>query len=214
MIESNAATATPPLVINASVSFGGVGDLQESLGIKQTSDAIGNLLGTSFGDVVKRVIGDSPMPEFMKDAAFEAIDTAVKDSSAPVSAQAEAETAEQMQDVIDQMMEDAFAEMSEATEKTGEEGGGKASANGGGGGNWLAEIAKALGSIAGKHLENSVELAREITAESSGGASPGEMAELTAEMQAETQMFKMAQEAATTIVKSVGEALQTTARKQ
>ena len=103
MIESNAAT--PPLVINASVSFGGVGDLQESLGIKQTSDAIGNLLGTSFGDVVKRVIGDSPMPEFMKDAAFEAIDTAVKDSSAPVSAQAEAETAEKMQEVIDQMMD-------------------------------------------------------------------------------------------------------------
>ena len=213
MIESNAAVATPAIYIIADTNFGGINDLQKSLGTQQASDAVGNLLGTSFGDVVKRVIGDSPLPEFIKDAAYEAIDSAVNESTAPVSAEAETEAAEKMQEVVDQMMEDAFAEMSEATEKTGEEGGGKVSKNSGGG-NWLAEIAKALGSIAGKHLEKSVDLAREITAQSSGGASPGEMAELTAEMQAETQMFKMAQEAATTIVKSVGEALQATARKQ
>jgi len=46
------------------------------------------------------------------------------------------------------------------------------------------------------------------------GAEAKMMTELQGAMQAETRMFKMAQEAATTIVKSVGEALSSTARKQ
>lgn len=211
MIDSNTAAASPILINpNITINFGGFGNLQDSLGIQQASDAVGNLLGTGFGEAVKRVIEDSPLPEFMKDNASEAIDTAMAESIRPVPPQAEADAKEQMQEVIDQMMEDAFHEMNETTQSTGEGN----TANNNGGENWLAALAKALGAIAGRHLENSVELGKEITALSNGETGPGEMAELTAEMQAETQMFKMAQEAATTIVKSVGEALQTTARKQ
>jgi len=40
------------------------------------------------------------------------------------------------------------------------------------------------------------------------------MAGLQAMMQAESQMFKLAQEMTTTVVKNIGEALQSTARKQ
>ena len=61
-------------------------------------------------------------------------------------------------------------------------------------------------------------MSEEIAANSGSGGDTAAQAErmvgLQAEMQAETQMFKLAQEATSTIIKSVGEALSSTARKQ
>jgi len=82
-----------------------------------------------------------------------------------------------------------------------------------------------MGDVAGAHLGNAVLRAGQISQlepisgtgeEATAGrqAQATEMAGLQAEMQADSQMFKLAQEATTTIIKNTGEALATTARKQ
>ena len=57
---------------------------------------------------------------------------------------------------------------------------------------------------------------KEHHAEKTGslGAQAAQMTKLTAEIQAHTQMFKMMQETMTTVIKSVGEALNGSVRKQ
>lgn len=83
----------------------------------------------------------------------------------------------------------------------------------GGKGNWLAILARALGSTAGKHLKKMVELGEKM-----GGIdskeNPEEFAKIQAEFQAEAQIFKMFQEAIGTMVKSIGEGMASVARKQ
>lgn len=194
-------------------------DLANKFGLDAASGAVNNVLGFTLGDIVKTVINNSGLPEFMKDAANGAIDSAVADSRAPTSPEAEAETVDAMQQVMDNVRDQATEELEDAA--GGQGGRGKA----GGGANWLSQLAKAMGDVAGAHLGNAVGLAGRISqlekiegtgeeAVAGRQAQATEMAGLQAEMQADTQMFKLAQEATTTIVKSLGEALTSSARKQ
>lgn len=103
----------------------------------------------------------------------------------------------------------------------------KARAGAGAGGNWLVALAKAMGDVAGKHLANAVNLAGKISSmedlqptgnETQDAADRSnqarEMSSIQAQMQAENQMFKLAQEASSTLLKTIGESLSTAARKQ
>lgn len=84
---------------------------------------------------------------------------------------------------------------------------------------WLVVLAKAMGGAAGEHLKKAVELGKQI-AEVSGrtdgndAQNAKDMAELQAQMQAHTQMFKLASEATATVIKTTGEGMSTMARKQ
>jgi len=119
-----------------------------------------------------------------------------------------------MELILDFVKDAAMEELKEADNQANGEGSAGAAA-GGGGGNWLVALAKAMGKVAGQHLANTVALGKQISAlEGQGEAAAALMPELTAQMQAESQMFKMAQETVTTVVKTVGEALHSTARKQ
>lgn len=199
--------------------------LIEQFGRTDVNGAIGNILGFTFGDLIKQVINDSPLPDFLKDAAGEAIDGAVADERAVSTPEAE----EAIQDEMGEAMMDLIRGMTQAADemmKEEAEGGTESGVSGGGkglaGGNWLVALAKALGEVAGEHLGRSVALAGEISENAGAGgegpeaqqAQAEKMTALQAEMQAETQMFKLAQEGLTTIIKNVGEALSSTARKQ
>ncbi len=211
---------------NAFSEVGAVGkdqlaELIEQFGRSDVNGAIGNILGITFADLIKQVVNDSPLPDFLKDAAGEAIDGAVADERAVSTPEAEEATQEEMGDALMDLvrgMADAADEMMNEEAEGGTEGGVRGQA----GGNWLVALAKALGEVAGEHLGRSVGLAGEISANAGKGGEGAEaqqaqaekMSALQAEMQAETQMFKLAQEGLTTIVKNVGEALSSTARKQ
>jgi hypothetical protein len=88
---------------------------------------------------------------------------------------------------------------------------GKETSNGKG--NWLVVLASALGKQAGEHLKAMVDLGKEMGGMDSK-ENPEEFAQMQAEFQAESQMFKMFQEAISTMIKSIGEGLSSVARKQ
>ncbi len=83
----------------------------------------------------------------------------------------------------------------------------------GGGENWLIALAKAMGKVSGKFLEKQVEAGKKLGAMEGSEGSEGVFAELNAEMQAAAQMFKIAQEALATVVKTAGEGMVSVARK-
>jgi len=225
---ANAANAVAGGIQNALSEIGAGGkdsftDLVGQFGRSEVSGAINNILGTTFGDLVKQVIENSPLPDFVKDAAGDAIDGAIADEKAVSTPEAEAATQDEMGDVIMDLLEgmtQAANEMMNEEAEGGTEGGVKGKGKGQAGGNWLVDLAKALGEVAGQHLGNSVGLANEISAiagEGGGEANQAQaekMTALQAQMQAETQMFKLAQEGLTTIIKNTGDALTSTARKQ
>lgn len=104
-----------------------------------------------------------------------------------------------------------------ASEAAGPAGSGGAEAQGsggsGGGENWLVALAKAMGEVSGKFLEKQVETGKKLGAMGGSEGNEGEFAELNAEMQAAAQMFKIAQEALATVVKTAGEGMVSVARK-
>lgn len=222
-IISAAASGVGFLADNAVDAAGGSLDqLEKAFGLDMAASAVSNVLGITLGDVVKAAIAQTPLPDFLKDATSELIDKAVSDSKQSTSTEAEDSAFDWFGDVVQQAAQDAVDESV-----------GRANDSGAKGGNWLAALAAALGEVAGKHLSNAVELADQIGAmediDVSESTDPGtaadenatkradqarEMTVLQSQMQAETQMFKMTQEATTTIIKSVGEALSSTARKQ
>lgn len=103
--------------------------------------------------------------------------------------------------------------------------GGDAKANSKGGGSWLIAIAKALGSMCGKEASKLVELSGKMdqALEAKSNAKEGSKAEskaadeyqkLMTQFQAESQLFNMLSNVASTAIKSLGEGMSTIARKQ
>lgn len=83
-----------------------------------------------------------------------------------------------------------------------------------GGSSWLVAIAKAMGKAAGKHAERVAELANKI--DSLNGDDPAQAKEATKlqnEMQGESQMLSLMQNAFATALKTIGESMSTMARK-
>ncbi len=95
-------------------------------------------------------------------------------------------------------------------------------------GNWFAVLARAMGAAAGEHLKQAIVSGYKIAdiagrAEQDTQTAQGreanaqnakDMAIEQANLQAQTQMFKMAYEATATLIKTTGESLSTMARKQ
>jgi len=126
------------------------------------------------------------------------------------SAGASASSDSVMSGTMDMISGAMMDEMKEATAEGANKGGNR---SGGGAGNWLALLARALGKTSGEHLKKMVELGEKM-GELDSKENPEEFAKIQSEFQAESQIFKMFQEAIGTMVKSVGEGMSSVARKQ
>jgi hypothetical protein len=198
-------------------------DLFQQFGQSNVQQSVDSLAASSVSKMVNSVIDSLPMPDFMKDAAkaqvaqalspFQSaspagLDAGVKEVLSNPSAAAGGKSGSGSSDpaagvgsIMGQAMQD---EMEEAS---------SGSSGGGAGGNWLAILARALGSTAGEHLKKMVELGDKM-GELDSTENPEEFAQFQSEFQAESQIFKMFQEAIGTMVKSIGEGMSTVARKQ
>ena len=191
------------------------------------------------GDFIRDTVASSNLPDAIKERAAEFVEDAVGGAqrSSGGGIDADAEIMKMVSSMIMDMIKELGAEGEEQVE-----GGGKGKQKGGM--NWLALLAQAMGEAAGKHMANAIELADKIstmgdktgedlqehvggdfTATVTEGAEGDEdapnradqaraMTVLQAQMQAETQMFKMVFEATSTLLKTIGEGFGTMARKQ
>ncbi len=205
-------------------------DLVAKHGSEATNGALVNLtLRLSGEDALNSYLGTPVAAE-----AREVFNEKMAQLSHPTTAAAQADIDALYEDLIKSYAEEAMEQQEEdlAAAGNGEK---KASTKGQGaeGLNWLIAMAKAMGKAAGEYLGRSVELGlkmaeiqgdeRDIRGSDgnlvkAGSLTDAEQAsmvtELQAEMQANTQMFKMVFEAAATAIKTFGEAFSTMARKQ
>ena len=213
-------------VLGGALQLGG---LIPQMGQNNLAGGLANGLMEAFGGAVKEVINSSPMPQFMKDAANSIVDGVLGDNKQATTPEAQDAVneccGEGMQEAGDdfgkdlqQSMMDDYMESEFKDELEG-----KKKGKGKKGGGWLAELARNMGGTAGKHLQKALGLSKKIAklqdedakgGEKTSQKNAGKMTELQAEFQAEMQMFKMAAEATSTAMKSIGEGFSSLARKQ
>ena len=183
-----------------------LGSLISQFGMGNLAGALTNSFMGGFADALKGIIDNAPLPQFIKDAAKQAIDD--------VLWQNQQETTSECQRAVDDSEagqtarcegESAAADVAAACCKGDDEEGLS----------WLAAMAKALGRKAGEHFEKAHTLSNEITdmdATAKGAAI--EMNAKTAQMQAEAQLGSMVMNATSTVIKAIGESMSAIARKQ
>ena len=203
-------------------------------GAEATIAAAGNIFEQFVADFLKDMVASSDIPQAQKDKIMETIDATVKADMVETSEGA-MNLANMVKDMMEQFAEDVAKDIQETAEGTSASGAaenqdGKEGANAGGPANWLVALAKLMSGLAGEQIEKMIDKQNEL-AELEGkdaslsseqkdaggtelGAQAKRMTELTAEIQAHTHMFKMLQETMTTAIKSIGEALTGTVRKQ
>jgi hypothetical protein len=174
-------------------------------------------------DTAQQMINDSGLPDGIKDSLHSYVDQwqeqntrggvpcvcqemcnelhdAMNNSSSASSSSESSEPSSAVQTAMDQLCESTEDEAKKCT-------------SGGSSGNWLVVLASALGKQAGEHLKNMVELGEKM-GEMDSKEDPEAFAQTQSEFQAESQIFKMFQEAISTMIKSIGEGLSSVARKQ
>jgi len=216
-------------------------ELISQYGVQNVQHAVNTAAAESLGAQLDSFIDSLPMPQFMQDDAKSAVDDVLSQYTDQSSAEglqegvdhvlgnegkgegdrgtsasgddtelsSRSEGSSSAKDAVAGTMDMIKGEMME--ELKGANKGGNTS--GGGPGNWLALLARALGKTAGSHLKKMVELGEKM-GELDSKENPEEFAKIQAEFQAESQVFKMFQEAIGTMVKSIGEGLSSVARKQ
>jgi hypothetical protein len=214
-------------VLGGALQLGG---LIPQMGQNNLAGGLANGLMEAFGGAVKNVINSSPMPQFIKDAANSIVDGVLGDNTQATTPEAQDAVneccGEAMQEAGDDFGEDLQSSIMDdymASEYKDEVEGGDGKKKEKGGGGWLAKLGRTMGGVAGYHLKKALNLSDKIgdinkndktmTAEEKNEQA-GEMAEFQAEFQAEMQMFKMATEATSTAMKSIGEGFSSLARKQ
>ena len=225
-------SALAPMLSNF---VGGIASgVMSSLAEKYGSDVVSDAMSNSFSDRLQQGLADliqgAQLPLAIQDLAMREIENIISDFKKDVPAHAQSEiddaTGSSLDEIMDNFMELLRGEMREESKEStkgseagkeagaaGGAGGAEGAGGGGGGGNWLIDLAKALGRASGKHLENVIELGKDL-GEIDAKEDPAAFAEKQAEFQAANQIFKMFQEAISTLVKSIGEAINTLARKQ
>lgn len=211
----------------AQISGQKADQLFREYGVQNVMDAVTNAAVEFVQKELNALIDSLGMPQFMKDDAKAQVACIGNDyrSDAPGGAQCGvndvlskgysggsscgsnaggSDSADALMSGVMDMLRQSMQEETEGATKSG---------SGGGRGNWLAILARALGSTAGKHLKKMVELGEKMGSIDSK-ESPEQFAQIQAEFQAEAQIFKMFQEAIGTMIKSIGEGLSSVARKQ
>lgn len=202
---------------NASSNQTAAEALFSQYGVNNVLQAVTNAAGEYLKSALNELVDNMNMPAFMKQDALSIIDQILNgnQSAVPAALQQGADnivkgggdqSASDIMSGIMRMVQDAMREETESASSSSS--GGKA-----GDGNWLAVLARALGSTAGKHLKKMVELGEKMGSIDSK-ENPEQFAQIQAEFQAEAQIFKMFQEAIGTMIKSIGEGMSSVARKQ
>jgi len=190
----------------------------EKFEANKIQQAIEKVAAGYLSELVGALIEMVPMAQFMKNDAMakvkEALDPYEKNDSPRELEQGVdkmlGKDSKKGDDIAEGLMDMLKSSMKEETESASSSGAG---GRGSGNGNWLAVLARALGKTAGEHLKKMVELGEKM-----GGLdskeNPEKFAEVQSEFQAEAQVFKMFQEAISTMTKNIGEGMATVARKQ
>ena len=219
-LASSNQIGLPPWSSSAGASGAAqsMSQLMGQYGAQTMRQSVDNLAVDYLGVVIGALIEGSGMPNFMKQDAMAKLDEALGPfrGDAPRGAEQGVDQAmgpgtEAGKSVQEGLMDMVKDRMKEETEQAGSGAGGK-DGGGGGTGNWLAVLARALGKTAGEHLKSMVALGEQMGGIDSK-ANPEKFAEVQAEFQAEAQIFKMFQEAISTMIKNIGEGMAAVARK-
>ena len=191
--------------------------LREAHGAENADNAAVNLLMEIIGEDMKAHYAESPLA----DEINEMVDHQLEENKLPTTVEAQDDIDDAYRDLLKMYAEGRTEALSEelmagpngaSDEKKSGSGKGELGA-----GHWLVMLAKAMGGAAGEHLKQAVLLGEKIAGVTGTDDQAGDaklMAEYQAQLQAHTQMFKMAYEATTTLLKTTGEAMSTMARKQ
>jgi hypothetical protein len=199
-----------------------ISSLIAQFGSSNILGALTNIFQNAFGNALKGVIDNSPLPQFLKDAAKSVIDDvlgrsqmattpeaqyAVENSDAGQSALSLAtETSKSVENKLIENMQNDFTEEAKGKDQK--------QAKGGQGLNWLAALAMALGEVAGQHMQEAARLAHEIGELGNSTSDAKEMTRLQAKMQGEAKMGGLLADATGNVIKTIGDALASLARKQ
>ena len=199
---------------------GAVSSLVSSFGMGQVAGALTNTFMGSLGDALKNVINNSPLPNFLKAAANQVIDSVIGNNQQPTSPECQCAVDDQYGDVMNNISQGIADEAAEEAE--GKEGG-----------NWLVALAGALANVQSKFLNKAMdnmeimennsdpekvkesysdEKKEEIRSENE--KQRNEFIKAQSEYQANMQMFNMMANMTSTSLKSIGEGLTALARKQ
>lgn len=213
----------------------------DGIGAETAASAIADTAGKAMVEFVKEKLeADDSIPQAKKDeinGIMDAVEQANGLDTPQEIGDMMAALKEKYKDIMEEILAEETSETAEGT--GGEAGGADGKGDGKGGaaesGHWMVQLAKAMSEHAGNHLKKMIGLQGEIAKlERNAPKDPGADAtdeerdafseaqgnhaarftELTAQVQAHTQMFKMAQEMTTTVLKTLGEALNSTVRKQ
>lgn len=175
--------------------------------------SLGNLLTQAIGEAVKMAASQlikQGMPQFIGNLINQAVDklmpTLMKPSTPEVDEHLSQDTS--VQDNLRKFTQDVASDLVDETQK-GREGKGTQS--------WLVALAKALGKVIGAKTERLVELSNKINSLPVNSKDPkvaNQMTQATTEMQGVSQELKILQEAVSTTIKSIGDALSSMARRQ
>jgi hypothetical protein len=189
-----------------------LGSLMSQFGQNPVAGAVNNLFGGALQNAVNTLIDQLPIPQFMKDAATDMVNSIVGNNQQDVDPCCQDAVNEQFSGEAEDFQNSIVESV--LTQLQGEQGAEESGSSGGGSGqNWLVALASALGKQAGEHLKGMVDKGSEM-GKSDAKDDPEGFAQLQSEFQAESQMFKMLQESISTMIKSIGEGLSSVARKQ
>jgi hypothetical protein len=178
-------------------------DIISEFGEGNIAGALANSFLKGFADGLKELINNSDMPQFMKDAANEAIDNMINGMKQETSSCAEDAVEESgMADAMEQAGYSCAQQSAEEAEEGGENA------------NWLVALAGSLAQVQHKFLDAALQNMK--TMDNNAGVDGQEQTFLKAqsEYQANMQMFNMVANMTANSLKSLGEGLTAIARKQ
>lgn len=203
-------------------------DIVSQFGMDKLIDGLFNSGIAKMADTARQMIDDSGLPDGIKDTLHSYVDQWQQQNTrggVPCECQ---EKCNELHDAmnnrsesssssstsgnseVDSPVDTAMRQLCESSEEEAKKcGNGTSNGNG----NWLVVLASALGKQAGEHLKNMVKLGNEM-GDMNSKEDPEAFAQKQSEFQAESQIFKMFQEAISTMIKSIGEGLSSVARKQ
>lgn len=189
--------------------------IMSQFGQQDVAGGLSNMFMNSMGGALKNAINTGPLPQFVKDAANQAVDNSIGENQQKCSSGC-MQALEQ--NGYDKAMSDAAYSMVEQAAEDAKEGNGK----GKGAANWLVALAGALSEIQAKFLNDAMKnmdtmkanAAKEGDSQEKAAEKRDEFLMAQSEYQANMQMFNMMANMTATSLKSLGEGLTAIARKQ
>lgn len=196
---SLASLAFPPLALAGSMS-----------------NLLTQAIGQAVTMAVDRLVQEAGMPRFLADIVKGVVGNVVGGQQQATDPAADAFAGSKlggaMTDFTKLLADSLYEETKQQVQGGGRRQGGSTRASSG---SWLEALARALGEVAGEKAAKMVELSNKLT-DLSGSDSEEDAKEMTAvsqEMSGVSKIFQLLQDAANTVIKGIGDGLNTAARK-